>query len=182
MPESDDKIWTTYAKGVKPIGKKKKQASFTRQKPFDKIAPSPAKTKGLLRKPEFSLPPPQGGRNASAVANPLQISFDRSVEHRLRRGAVEIEATLDLHGMRQAEAFEALNDFVARQIKKGHRRLLIITGRGRDGAGVLRANLAGWLAASNHAAYIIALRPAALKHGGSGASYILLRRRKVRDE
>lgn len=169
MPEIDDKkIWAAYAQTVKPISGKKK-----------------------MGKPQASAPKPlsravgEGAARSTAgegkVAKP-PISFDRRTERRLREGAIEIDARLDLHGMRQDEAYGALNAFIARQIKAGHRCLLIITGKGRAGTGVLRTKLADWLAASQHAAQILALRPAALRHGGAGAFYVILKKGKSRDE
>lgn len=113
-------------------------------------------------------------KSASLRDTPL----DRNIERRLRQGETPIDARIDLHGMRQNEARQALDDFITRQAKAGRRCLLVITGKGRGGEGVLRASLDSWLAASSEAARILALRPAALKHGGAGAFYVLLRRGK----
>jgi DNA-nicking Smr family endonuclease len=104
--------------------------------------------------------------------------LDHAIERRLRQGSIAIKARLDLHGMRQDEAHGALESFMTRHAKAGHRSLLIITGKGRGGEGVLRSSLEGWLATLPEAGQILALRPAALKHGGTGAFYVLLRRRK----
>ena len=103
-------------------------------------------------------------------------SLERNREKALRQGDVEIEARLDLHGMTQAEAFDALTTFMHRQVAAGKRHLLIITGKGKDGMGVLRQNLGGWLRQLPEASAILAVRPAAPKHGGEGAVYVLLRR------
>ncbi len=103
-------------------------------------------------------------------------SLERNREKALRQGDVEIEARLDLHGMTQAEAFDALTVFMHREVAAGKRHLLIITGKGKDGMGVLRQNLGGWLRQLPEASAILAIRPAAPKHGGEGAVYVLLRR------
>ena len=65
----------------------------------------------------------------------------------------------------------------------GDRVLLLITGKPRAGAerrGAIRAAVGDWLAASRHAAAIAAVRNAHPRHGGSGALYIVLRRRRER--
>jgi DNA-nicking Smr family endonuclease len=162
MPEnSDDEVWAAYTKAVKPIRGEKK----IRVSPPTKKGP---KTSGLPSKKE-PLP-----HNPKQLPAPL---FDRRMERRLRQGEVEIDARLDLHGMRQDEAYSALGEFIARQVKAGHRTLLVITGKGRNGPGVLRSSLAGWLAASPQASQILALRPASIRHGGDGAFYVILKRR-----
>ena len=107
------------------------------------------------------------------ILNPLERKREKS----LRQGEVEIDAKLDLHGMTQVEAFAALADFMQKKVKAGKRHLLIITGKGRGGAGVLRGNLENWLGQLPEAKTILALRTAAPKHGGDGAFYVLLRKK-----
>jgi DNA-nicking Smr family endonuclease len=162
MPENEDKkIWAAYAKGVKPLGR----ASLPVPTPHPQHALS-ASSK----------------RQESKTVSPAQIDFqaplERSLERRMRNGEIVPEARLDLHGMREDEAHQALIDFIEGQMKNGRRYLLVITGKGCGGQGVLRARLKGWLAASLFAAHILALRSAAIRHGGAGAFYVLLKKRK----
>jgi DNA-nicking Smr family endonuclease len=165
MIKDEDDVWAAYVKSVKPIAVQKiKRASSP-----DSL---PAKPKYLQSKSKILRPSPQGGRKAEPHDQPL----DHNLEKKLRQGVVSIDARIDLHGMKQDEAHQALENFLAQQAKAGRRCLLIITGKGRGNEGVLRNNLGKWLAASLHARHILALRPAALKHGGAGAFYVLLRR------
>jgi DNA-nicking Smr family endonuclease len=170
MPKTDDKdIWAAYARGVKPLGKRKKPGlPLEPEKETVPHKKTQKKTNPPEKKPPAVPPAPKAG----------PVTFDRRIEKNLRQGDIEIDARLDLHGMRQEEAHRALGDFIGQQVKAHCRCLLIITGKGRDGAGVLRSNLAGWLAASSHATRILALRPAAIRHGGAGAFYVLLKRPK----
>jgi DNA-nicking Smr family endonuclease len=102
------------------------------------------------------------------------------------RGQIEIDGTLDLHGMRQVEAHDALQRFVAARHRRGDRTVLVITGKGLkkvDGdatrileKGVLRAMLPLWLSTPNLAPLIAGWSPAAQGHGGEGAFYVRLRR------
>jgi DNA-nicking Smr family endonuclease len=102
------------------------------------------------------------------------------------RGQIEIDGTLDLHGMRQAEAHRALGRFVAARSARGDRTILVITGKGLkkvDGdaariieKGVLRAMLPVWLSEPALAPMIAGWSPAAQGHGGEGAFYVRLRR------
>jgi len=104
--------------------------------------------------------------------------FDRDTERDLRTGTRRIDARLDLHGMTQSAAHAALTQFMAQAAASDARTLLIITGRGKEGAGVLRANFRTWLDAMPASRHILDIRRAAPRHGGEGAFYILLKKRR----
>jgi DNA-nicking Smr family endonuclease len=86
------------------------------------------------------------------------------------------EARLDLHGCTQTQAYEKLIRFIARQAVQGNRRLLIITGKGREGQSVLHAQVPLWCEAPPLAQQIASVSPAAQQDGGEGAFYVTLRR------
>jgi len=101
---------------------------------------------------------------------------DRATAERLKRGRMRTEARLDLHGMTQAEAHRALAGFVERSRAAGRRCLLVITGHGRMGGGILKAAVPRWLAEPDLRHHVLAIAPAQPEAGGSGALYVLLRR------
>jgi len=94
----------------------------------------------------------------------------------LKAGTMWIDARLDLHGMMQHQAYSELGRFIQKQVTRGARLLLIITGKGKDLHGVLRASLPGWLMAGEFKPHILTIHPAHPKHGGDGATYVLLRK------
>ena len=103
---------------------------------------------------------------------------------RLRRGRKKPEARIDLHGMTLAQAHPALNRFIHDTHARGHRLVLVITGKGRagDGApfaerGVLRRQVPIWLQSGATAGLVLQILPAHARHGGEGAYYVYLRRR-----
>ena len=115
--------------------------------------------------------------------------LDRRSALRLKRGQVSIDATLDLHGMTRVRAKAALDRFVASALGRGHRTLLVITGKGDrertrrqwdrdDEPGVLRRSVPAWLREHPQARDILAISGASLAHGGAGALYVVLRRRR----
>ena len=93
---------------------------------------------------------------------------------RLRRGRVEPDARLDLHGLREAEAYRALQRFLIQARGEDARLVLVITGKG----GVLRNNLPRWLAEDAFREIVAGVSSAHLRHGGTGAFYVALKRKK----
>ncbi len=173
MPVDDD-IWKLYAKGVKKIKKTNPPSSSPRKR-------GPSVTR-LRDHDTPALPTQHNWIPASAgmthEAKPVQTKLERSKERDLRQGEIALEARIDLHGMTQAVAFQALAHFMAGAVKTGKRNLLIITGKGTGKTGVLRTNLPHWLQTLPEASQILTLRPAAPKHGGAGAFYVLLKKPK----
>lgn len=147
---------------------------------------------------EHAPSPPQAQREQASPAKarpvPALARFDRRAASRLRRGVTEIEARLDLHGMRQGEAYSALRGFLLGCHNRGLKWVLVITGKGvgarsfasdeqgRFGheAGVLRRNVPRWLAEPDLRAVVASYESAALRHGGEGAIYVHLRGRRAR--
>jgi DNA-nicking Smr family endonuclease len=111
-------------------------------------------------------------------ASPENFSgVDRRTAERLRRGHYPVEARLDLHGMTQEEAHRALAGFIGGARAAGQRCVLVITGHGRTSGGILKAAAPRWLAEPSLRAHVLTIAPARPPHGGTGALYVLLRRR-----
>jgi len=107
--------------------------------------------------------------------------LDKRTQLRLRRGQVQVEAKLDLHGMTQSEAHAALIRFLERAQMGKLKTVLVVTGKGlrADGrVGVLRNAVPRWLNEAPMRAFVHAFDHAAPQDGGEGALYIVMRRRK----
>ncbi|MEQ1607717.1 MAG: Smr/MutS family protein [Hyphomonadaceae bacterium] len=100
---------------------------------------------------------------------------DLSGQRRIRRGQNEIDARIDLHGHTQDSAHREVMDFILRQAALGARCVLVITGKGRRGTGVLRSRLFDWIADPGVRPFIAGYATAHPRHGGSGAVYLFLR-------
>lgn len=117
-----------------------------------------------------------------------RAGIEPNLKQRVQRGRVEIDGTIDLHGMRQVEAHAALTRFIYARSERGDRTLLVITGKGLkklgdDAAviierGVLRAMLPVWLSEPKLAPLVAGWDVAAQHHGGDGAFYVRLRRER----
>lgn len=125
------------------------------------------------------------GRGVTAVAPEVvakpkapkrpTLPDDLSGQRRVRRGQHEIDARLDLHGHTQDTAHRELVEFLLRQAGQGARCVLVITGKGRMGAGILRARLFDWIADPELRPFIAGYAEAHPRHGGAGATYVFLR-------
>lgn len=148
-------------------------------------------------RPQPLMPPPASADVAGKVAAPrppAPASMDRpppprpsvtplaDIDHRemtkIRRGRLEVDAKLDLHGMRQAEAQNALIGFLRRAQAQGAKVVIVVTGKGlaREDGGVLRRVVPMWLQAPGLRDLIVGFGEAARHHGGEGALYVRIRR------
>jgi DNA-nicking Smr family endonuclease len=131
------------------------------------------------------IPPNSGSNKKTDLSQGDYASIDRSTAERFRKGDYPIDATLDLHGMSREKAHTMLLAFLNVFYAQGARCLLVITGKGKKDAksgdkisGVLRESLPQWLSVPEVKKMILAFDIAKPKHGGSGAFYILLRRKR----
>ena len=142
------------------------------------------------------------GRVPPALGSPPASlpPLDRKARRALARGRMEPEARLDLHGMTLDRAHAALAGFMSRAQADGLRLVLVITGKGRNGGsgpapgsagdgdgawdviprrrGVLRHQVPDWLSQPPLSAMIGRVASAHRRHGGDGAYYVHLRRRR----
>lgn len=146
----------------------------------------PAKPKTVVdRRGDKSQKPLPGAASASAAA-PTAFAFDRDIDRALSRGRRSPEATLDLHGMTLAAAERAVVRFLEEAVALDLRLVLIVTGKGlrevagRVVGGRIREEFPGWLNRGDNRAKVRGVKTAHLRHGGSGAFYVLLRRRHQR--
>ena len=118
------------------------------------------------------------------AAAPLQM--DAKTHGKMTRGKLAPEARIDLHGLTLSEAHPELIRFILNARSDGVRLVLVITGKGRRGEdigpipqrmGVLRHQVPQWLHMPPLGQAVLQVSEAHLKHGGSGAYYVYLRRR-----
>jgi DNA-nicking Smr family endonuclease len=153
------------------------------------------------RMPKRQQPEPSAPKNlAKPLKNkqkptpprPKNVPAGREVDgrtaQRLRRGQMEIDGRLDLHGLTRDQARAALERFILSSFAAGRRCLLVITGKGKSRAGaenwltpepgVLKQNVPEWLETAPLRDIVLRTEPARPQHGGGGALYVLLRRNR----
>lgn len=187
----DRELWERVQASANPLHPKRPALpkGGEGQRPKSKrTSPAPAQAQAVPIQP-FHI----GEKGDPFAPVPVRIKggqsspVDRRAVQAMRRGRLRPEARIDLHGMTQAQALPALTGFIMRALADDRRMVLVITGKGRDRdeagpipvrRGVLRHNVPGWLRAGPMAAQVLDVLPAHQSHGGEGAFYVYLRRRR----
>jgi DNA-nicking Smr family endonuclease len=109
-----------------------------------------------------------------------QPSISPDILKKLRKGLISIEGKLDLHGFKEGEAWQGLNDFLQVCFNQNKRCILLVHGKGKGygekgDMGIIKSNVCTWLEGSP---FVLAYHTALGKHGGSGAVYVLIKRNK----
>lgn len=179
----EEAIWDRVRRTAVPMRADKKKATReTIETPKPKV------------KPRAAQPPIahfQIGQAATAIqpqvaaTSPPPVQMDRKNFGRMKKGKLSPEGRIDLHGMTLAQAHPAVTRFILDSHASGKRLVLVITGKGkqRDGnashmvrPGILKHQLPHWLHSAPLKSVILQVSEAHLKHGGSGAYYVYLRR------
>jgi DNA-nicking Smr family endonuclease len=159
-------------------------SSVTREiAPLRRTAPAdddePGKQTAANDAPSLAAKPVASKRDRGAEPVPL----DRRLKQRLARGRVEIDARMDLHGLTQAQAHDALAAFLRNAAAQGAGVVLVITGKGgvadSSERGVLRRQVPHWLKSKALRGFVVSFAPAHIAHGGDGALYVRIRKARV---
>jgi DNA-nicking Smr family endonuclease len=176
-PSADEQaLFREAMQGTKPIARKKRvAASPPLTKPESAgTTPSAAKSKPIsVVRPAAPLPKAPAPLAAGRIAD-----LDKRTAERFKRGEMAIDAKIDLHGLTQAEAHDRLQAFLAKAASGGKRCVLIVTGKGAGGWGVLRDAVPRWLNEPALRRHLLAFAQAQSRHGGAGALYALLKRKR----
>ena len=188
---TDDRIlWGKVARSTNPLPGRMEEIEAFERTAAEEEAPAPLVTRaapnlkaggGRVQAFEdmaYQAPPqpkPAPGRH-----QPLE----RPGKRKLAKGRLDLEARIDLHGMFQDEAHALLHAFIRRAHDRGLRHVLVITGKGASmgSEGALRRAVPMWFGKPEFRHLISSWEPAAQKHGGEGALYVRLARRRGGEE
>lgn len=163
-------LWRKVVETVQPLEGRAPPAASPASEPEPKTVARAVPVKSV----------PTAPSRAKGPGTTLDAGWDR----RLSRGLVPPDRTIDLHGHNLATAYALIDARLEAAIAAGDRLVLLITGkpptddRRPVARGAIRAAVGDWLAASRHAGDIAAVRGAHPRHGGSGALYLVLRRKR----
>jgi len=122
-------------------------------------------------------------------SQPLALRSRRSATTTAKRRG-EPDAKLDLHGLTEREAHHSLLLFLRASQLRGHRQVLVVTGKGkprdpeapfrmeleRRSRGILKSEVPRWLVQRDFANLVDTTAAAQRRHGGEGAIYVYLRK------
>ena len=171
-------LWTAVTRAIKPL----------KPPPVGESAPRPLRHAELApeRHPAPAVPPAARARAEAPPAAPTPAPLERRLRQRIAKGHEPIMRRLDLHGYTQREAHDALAHFLRAAQADGVRIALVVTGKGARGTerdpfaerGVLRRLVPLWLHAPEFRNLVVGFVAAHVGHGGDGALYVRLRRRR----
>jgi DNA-nicking Smr family endonuclease len=175
LSDAERILWSEVTRDIAPFRARVPSKQDTANEPE---RPPPASAKpGLPRASPLSSAPRE--RNQPPLA-PL----GRRLRQRIARGSYAIGGRLDLHGLTQREAHDRLLGFLRTAQARGDTVVLVITGKGAPGAeagherGVLKRQVPLWLRLPAFRELVVGFEAAHVSHGGEGALYVRVRRRR----
>ena len=170
LSHAESELWEMVTASVRPFRARPAQPNGAEAGPAAAAKPADAPAPGKPARLPAPAPQPR-------PAAPLS-DIDHRTRAKIKRGRLEVDAKLDLHGLRQAEAQRALTAFLRRAQAEGAKIAIVVTGKGdsRDEGGVLRRLAPMWLEAPNLRDVVVGFGEAARHHGGEGALYVRIRR------
>ena len=139
--------------------------------------------------PPVPRPPSGAAPSRDRKPSPPLAEFERRKARQISSGKIEVDARIDLHGLRQRDAHARLRAFLLEAHADGLRTVLVITGKGGEEQpdrlgdlagerqrGVLRRNVPHWLEEPELRAIVLSFTQAGVRHGGAGALYVQLRK------
>lgn len=163
------KVWSLVAGTVRPL------PGRSTPLPESVAAPAPAAAEDGT---PARIAPVSAVRHKPPRPREAVDAIEPNRHHRITRERDPIAARLDLHGYDQDRARTALEGFLHRAWDEGFRAVLVITGKGVQGDGILRRRAPEWLAAPHLAPIVAGVSEAHRRHGGEGALYVALKRKR----
>ena len=171
--QEDRRLWEKVKATVTPLNPEKKDFAALLGKSDDtKSEPhqSPKTAGAIVRQQKIKVQP--------VHHPPVVRPVEQSIAKRIAKGRIAIDATIDLHGMTQVEAHQNLWRFVEYSHRSGRRTLLVITGKGSRGEGVLKRAVPSWLSGQEFRRFVSGCQEAHISHGGTGALYVRLKQNR----
>ena len=178
LSDEERVLWTTVTRSIAPLHPSRAVVADD----DETIVRAPPKQKTVAKRLGITVKPVAPSRPAAPPppAPPVLATLDRRQRKRVAKGRAAIDGRIDLHGLTQAEAHDALAHFLHSAVRREARLVLVITGKGaREGGGVLRRQVPLWLALPDFRGMVIGFEPAHVAHGGDGAFYVRLRRTRA---
>ncbi len=168
--KEDSELWEKVKRTTKPLHSNRARLEF-KAGLGEKNVPRPEPKRGVPRiiRPYAPEPAP------TISLAPKPSLLDQSVTRKIVKGRTGIDGRIDLHGMTQSQAHSGLLRYLENSYQSGRRTILVITGKGTRGEGVLRHAVPRWLSEPEFRKYATGYHEAHVTHGGGGALYVRIR-------
>jgi DNA-nicking Smr family endonuclease len=172
-------LWDHVTASIAP----RRRHSATKPAAKTTEAPSAAPSARAVAAAKATLLKPMGKPEIKTTLKPAPDPFsaprlDGKRAQRFLKGELEFDGRIDLHGLTLELAHKALAGFLMQARSRGHRMVLVITGKGAGKGGALKRMVPMWLSAPPFDTLLAGLATAQPKHGGEGALYLYLRRKR----
>jgi DNA-nicking Smr family endonuclease len=169
-PRSEEaRLWALVAATVRPLPGR--TVEIPAEAPAGPPPPRPQ------AKPPIPFVPAAHQQRPRVTPKPPPVDIEPGRKRRLTRERDPLELVLDLHGLDQDRARSVLHRFLLRAQDDGARAVLVITGKGVQGDGILRRRAPEWLAEPAVRGVVAGVSEAHRRHGGAGALYVAIKRR-----
>ena len=178
LTQEDKRLWKRVAETTEPLSQER--GAFLKDE-MARLMEQSAPAAPIKRAPP-AKPLIQNTKPLPAMPRKKPLPDPNPIEDRLARnlakGRKNIDGRIDLHGMTQDRARAALLEFLQSSQRHDRRIVLVITGKGNEGRGVLRRMVPQWLSLPAFLPLVNGWREAHIGHGGEGALYVRLRRKR----
>jgi len=180
LSPEDRELWGKVARTLTPLHPERAHELKAELEKLKGVEPGAA---AATPKTETAIQAPAAVQRPAA---PLPLhQLEQRYRRKLVRGVKPIDARIDLHGLTQHQAHDRLRGFLVHAQARGCKVVLVITGKGggetrayMDERGVLRRMVPQWLAMPDLRSVVLGYEEAHASHGGSGALYVRIRRKR----
>lgn len=193
VTDDEARLWQHATRSLEPVKAKPRIGAVSPAPAFPPPPRTNQQAPAALAIGKARVAPPKPAAIAKPKSHPPVplADFDRRKARQIASGRIEVDARIDLHGLYQRDARGSLRAFLFAAHAKGHKTVLVITGKGggaeepADGLGalmgerqrgVIKRNVPHWLEEPDLRAMVLSYTQAGPRHGGSGALYVRLRK------
>ena len=183
---NSDEFFLKQMKGVDPLKKKNKIKKESPNLNYKPLSLQQSKKKQTIQN-NIKLSN-SNNKIKNSEYNLEKVDLKKSIKKRL----FHIDKKIDFHGQTLVESEEKFNNTVLECYNGGKRCLLFVTGKGlfksKDKEsiekpklyhGIIRSSFVEWAKSKKLSKYILSFEQASKEHGGEGAFYVYLRKKKT---
>tara|TARA_B100001175_G_C19459080_1_gene615524 strand:+ start:394 stop:936 length:543 start_codon:yes stop_codon:yes gene_type:complete len=179
MSNNED-VFLKQMKGVSPIKKNNKIKKETPKINYKLIKKKNTKKKNIKDYPSYKTI-----KNSKFDLEKLDLRKS------IRKGLLNIDKKIDFHGKSLIESEDRFNNMIIECYNDRKRCLLFVTGKGLFKStknininkpklyhSIIRSSFIEWVNSKKFSKYILSFEKASIEHGGDGAFYVYLRKKK----